>query len=109
LAICLFARKIYGDRSLVARCLGTLGIEKTPDELRQIGKDIFALKHALKQRLGFKLEEVTIPKRFLKTKALMGQLDAEQLEKLVEVYREKLRIPPHPPDPLIPRGGEGEN
>lgn len=91
LAICLFARKIYGDRRLVARCLDTLGIEKTPDELGEIGKKIFALKHTLKQKLGFKLDEVSIPKRFLRTKALGGQLDSEQLEKLTKVYREKLR------------------
>ncbi|MGE5708257.1 MAG: aldehyde ferredoxin oxidoreductase C-terminal domain-containing protein, partial [Bacteroidota bacterium] len=91
LSICLFARKIYDDRLLVSRCLDALGIKQSPEELGALGQKIFALKHALKQRLGFNLSEVTVPKRFLQTKALAGQLDPEVLEKLSKAYQAKLR------------------
>lgn len=85
LCICLFARKVY-DRETVLKALNSVGINKTAEDLRELGESIFKLKMDIKKRLGFSLKDVKIPERFFETVSLNGKLDKETFNDLVELY-----------------------
>ncbi|MGI5836048.1 MAG: aldehyde ferredoxin oxidoreductase C-terminal domain-containing protein, partial [Chloroflexota bacterium] len=87
---CLFARKIYGDRALVREALASLGIERSDEELDDLGKRTLQLKHRLKRAMGFSLDDVRLPKRFFETPSLVGQLDQAKLERALDLYRQRL-------------------
>ncbi|GAW28521.1 aldehyde ferredoxin oxidoreductase family protein [Carboxydocella sp. ULO1] len=84
LVICLFARKVY-DLATVAEGLKALGHEWTEEQLRQLGREIYREKMVLKRQLGFKLEQITVPRRFWETPALGRQLDPEKMEQLRQI------------------------
>ncbi|MHB8170305.1 MAG: aldehyde ferredoxin oxidoreductase C-terminal domain-containing protein [Thermincolia bacterium] len=89
LCICLFSRKVY-DRDTVIKALGSIGINKTPENLTELGERIFKLKNGIKQKMGFKLQDVKVPNRFFETVSLNGQLNREIFERLVELYLKKM-------------------
>lgn len=89
LSACLFARKVY-DIGTVVKCLSSIGIQKTPDELMETGKKILKLKLETKKRLGYKYEKVRIPERFYETRSMNGQLDAKKTAELLEAYKSRL-------------------
>lgn len=60
---CLFARNVYTYENVI-QALKALGIERTDEELKSLGKDIFRKKYALKKNFGFRFEDLRIPKRF---------------------------------------------
>ena len=88
LICCLFARSIYDER-MVKDALGSLGIEKTIDDLKGIGRDIFRAKYRFKHREGFKIEDVHIPKRFFETTSQLGKISEAQVQKMLQSYIQK--------------------
>jgi aldehyde:ferredoxin oxidoreductase len=85
LAICLFARKVY-EPEIVVEALKPLGMEKTADELRNLGKKIYSEKYRLKLREGFNPEKVEFPRRIFETPTPHGTLNPEYMEKVKEEY-----------------------
>jgi aldehyde:ferredoxin oxidoreductase len=85
---CLFARNVYTYENIIL-ALKSLGIERTEEELKELGRDIFRKKYELKKKFGFKFEDLTLPKRFFETTSTTGKLDEERVKKAIEMYREK--------------------
>ncbi len=85
---CLFARGVYSTENIV-EALGSVGIEKTEEELEVLGRKIFDEKYRFKRREGFDLEAARIPKRFYETVSTMGMVDPETIETMMEIYRKR--------------------
>ncbi|MCC4770692.1 aldehyde:ferredoxin oxidoreductase [Methanosarcina sp. DH2] len=85
---CLFARNVYTYENIIL-ALKSIGIERTEEELKELGKDIFRKKHELKKKFGFRFENLTLPKRFFETASTTGMLEEERVRKAIEMYREK--------------------
>ncbi|AKB78294.1 Tungsten-containing aldehyde:ferredoxin oxidoreductase [Methanosarcina horonobensis HB-1 = JCM 15518] len=85
---CLFARNVYTYENIIL-ALKSIGIERTEEELKELGKDIFRKKYELKKKFGFKFENLTLPKRFFETASTTGKLEEERVRKAIEMYREK--------------------
>lgn len=86
LHICLFARKIYGDKDLVCEALDSIGIEATPKSLTEMGENVWRLKNEMKKKMGFDFKELRFPKRFFETKSLSGMLTPETTKEIVDLY-----------------------
>jgi aldehyde:ferredoxin oxidoreductase len=85
---CLFARNVYTCPNII-EALKSLGIEKTEEELKELGRDIFRKKYELKKKFGFKFEELTLPKRFFETTSTTGKLEEDRVKRAIELYRKK--------------------
>ncbi len=85
---CLFARNVYTYENVILALKG-LGIERTEEELKALGKDIFRKKYALKEKLGFRFENLRIPKRFFETPSTTGVIEEERVKRAIELYRKK--------------------
>jgi aldehyde:ferredoxin oxidoreductase len=85
---CLFARNVYTEENII-EALGSLGIEKTRDDLNLLGRKIFDEKYRFKRGEGFDLSKVRVPKRFYETVSTMGVVDPETVEEMVEIYIDK--------------------
>jgi aldehyde:ferredoxin oxidoreductase len=85
---CLFARNVYTFENII-EALKSLGIEKTEEELKELGRDIFRKKYELKKKFGFKFEQITLPKRFFETVSTTGRIEEERVRKAIELYRWK--------------------
>jgi aldehyde:ferredoxin oxidoreductase len=85
---CLFARNVYTFENII-EALKSLGIEKTEEELKELGRDIFRKKYELKKKFGFKFEQITLPKRFFETVSTTGKIEEERVRKAIELYRWK--------------------
>lgn len=88
LIICLFARKVY-DRPTIIAALSSIGLTYTDEQLSDVAGKILALKMQIKRRLGFKLEQIVIPKRFFETPSLVGKLDENIAKELLSIYQRK--------------------
>ena len=85
---CLFARGVYTNENIID-ALGAVGIEKTADDLDELGKRIFNEKYRFKTREGFNLSEVRVPKRFYETVSTLGKVDPQTVEEMLGLYRKK--------------------
>ncbi len=85
---CLFARGVYSTENII-EALGSVGIEKTEEELEVLGRKIFDEKYRFKKREGFDLAAARIPRRFYETISTMGMVDPETIEMMMEIYRKK--------------------
>ena len=85
---CLFARNVYTYENII-QALKSIGIERTEEELKELGKDIFRKKYELKKKFGFKFENLTLPKRFFETASTTGMLEEERVRRAIELYRKK--------------------
>jgi aldehyde:ferredoxin oxidoreductase len=90
LHVCLFARKIYGDRENVREALGALGIDRTDAELDTLGRETLKLKHQLKVAMGWSLNDVRLPKRFFETPSPAGVLDEGRTRQALAAYGDRL-------------------
>ena len=88
--ICLFARGLYKPE-MVSKALAPLGVNMTPDELRELGWKIYRERMALKVRMGFDPTKLRVPERILETPSPHGQITKEYVVKALEHFREKLR------------------
>lgn len=89
LCICLFARGIYDINTVVA-ALKSVGIDKEEQDLLELGKEIYLLKHQLRTKLGYDSKHVRFPKRFFETRSLVGDLKEETIEKMMDIYNKKI-------------------
>lgn len=85
--VCMFARGIY-NRELIQEALASIGIEKSLEELGELGERIFRLKLRLKEAMGFRAEEVYFPKRFFETESMNGPLREEVVREMVSIYKD---------------------
>ena len=76
LVVCFFARGIYKP-NLVVECLSSAGLDVTEDGLGALGKAIHESKYAFKQREGFSLDDLRLPKRIFETTTLGGATVSE--------------------------------
>ena len=88
--ICLFARSIY-SREVIQEALASVGIERSLEELGEIAERIFRLKLRLKESMGFRPEDVHLPKRFFETESMNGFLKEEVAREMVSIYKEIVR------------------
>ncbi|SEF71865.1 aldehyde:ferredoxin oxidoreductase [Caloramator fervidus] len=86
LVACLFARKVY-NRETILKALEAVGIQYTNSELTEIAKEILRTKYRIKEKLGYSLDSIKIPKRFFETITLNGKLDQEKAHKMVKEYK----------------------
>ena len=85
---CLFARGVYTEENIID-ALGAVGIEKTRDDLDDLGKRIFIEKYRFKTREGFNLSNVRVPRRFYDTVSTLGKVDPQTVEEMLHLYRKK--------------------
>jgi aldehyde:ferredoxin oxidoreductase len=85
---CLFARGVYTPENIID-ALGAVGIEKTKDDLDDLGKRIFAEKYRFKVQEGFDLTKVRIPKRFFETISTLGKIEPETVDEMLRIYQKK--------------------
>ncbi|MDR0447086.1 MAG: hypothetical protein LBH07_00285, partial [Treponema sp.] len=88
LVMCLFARKIY-DRQMILDALNSIGWSLSDEDLTRIGKRIYQTKLQIKDKLGFQLNKIKLPKRFFETPSMNGLLDEETAYRLIRKYSEK--------------------
>lgn len=85
LVVCFFARGIYKPE-IVIKTLKITGIDLTPDELQQLGKEILKKKYQFKIREGFDLTKLHLPKRIFATATPSGKLTQEDIENILKNY-----------------------
>jgi aldehyde:ferredoxin oxidoreductase len=88
LVICLFARGIYtGER--VVEALKLVGINRSIDELKKLGREIFLNQYEFKFREGFDFHKENLPNRIFETPTLMGKLDRKVFTDMLAEYISK--------------------
>jgi aldehyde:ferredoxin oxidoreductase len=89
LIICLFARNVY-DNELVLKALDAIGItDYDSEKLNELGRRIYKIKLEIKEKLGFKLKDVFIPKRIFETPAMGQILDEGVVREMIEMFDTK--------------------
>ncbi len=89
LVICLFARGVYKP-AIVVKALTPLGLKLSEEDLRSIGFEIYKEKLKLKIALGYKLEDLKIPKRVFEIPTPNGLISEEYMVKALEHYRSRV-------------------
>ncbi len=87
-AICLFARGVY-DLETISEALGSIGIERSAEELQAMGERIYWERVALRERLGFEAHAEEVPERFFETPTPRGHLQRDRVAHLLEVYNQR--------------------
>ena len=85
-AICLFARGVY-DLETISQALGSVGIQRSVDELRSMGERVYWERVGLRERLGFEARLEDVPQRFYQTPTPHGQLEPEKIAQMLEIYQ----------------------
>ncbi len=86
LVICFFGRGVYSPE-IISDALKPLGYDLSVEELEELGRSIYFEKLKLKKDLGFKAEDMKIPKRILETESSQGKLDKEYLDQALEYFK----------------------
>ncbi len=85
-AVCLFARGVY-DLETISRALGSVGIQRSADQLQAMGERIYWERVRLRERLGFQARLDDVPRRFFETPTPRGQLEPQRVERMLEIYQ----------------------
>lgn len=88
LIICLFARKVY-DRKTILAALNSVGYSLTDEDLTAVGEKIYKTKLRIKKSLGFDQMSVKLPKRFFQTPSMTGVLDEKTAYDIMAMYNKK--------------------
>jgi len=88
LVICLFARNVY-DRDTIIKALDAVGRPTSVEELDEIAKRIYASKLRVKEKLGFDLSSIKLPKRIFETPAMGKKLDEATVYEMIEMFKKK--------------------
>lgn len=89
LVMCLFARKVY-DRPTILMAFHAIGRDMTDQELSDIALRNYQTKLRVKKALGFKLEDIKLPKRFFETPSMHGKLDEETAKRMLADYQQRV-------------------
>jgi aldehyde:ferredoxin oxidoreductase len=90
LVACLFSRGMYSE-SIILDALEVVGIERTSSDLKRLGEMIYQNRFRFKQREGFDLDRLRVPKRFFQTKSLNGMLNEKKLYEMTDIYRDRIK------------------
>jgi aldehyde:ferredoxin oxidoreductase len=89
LIICLFARSVY-DNDIILKALDAIGITDYNDEkLNELGRTIYKTKLEIKNKLGFELKNVYIPRRVYETPAMGNTLDESLVKEMIQMFDAK--------------------
>ncbi|MCL2588978.1 MAG: aldehyde:ferredoxin oxidoreductase, partial [Oscillospiraceae bacterium] len=88
LVMCLFARKIY-DNDTIISAFDAIDVKVTKEDLERSSKLIYQTKLRIKKALGFDLSDVKLPKRNFETPSFHGVLDEETTYNMIEKYKAK--------------------
>lgn len=88
LVICLFARNVY-DRRTVVSALRAIGLDWNEESLGELGKKVFRLKRDLKEKLGYRLENIYFPQRYFETKSFTGFVEEAKIKQLMDIYKSR--------------------
>ena len=91
LVICFFARGVYTPE-VIQQALGAIGVTYSADDLKQLGTDILQQKHQFKEREGFDLKNIRIPKRILETPSPLGKIDESYMRQALSFFEEQNEI-----------------
>ncbi len=89
MGLCLFTISVY-DLKLISEGLKEIGIDKSEEELFEIGEEIFDLKKEIKRACGFEYGDLRFPERLFETESMNGVLKRETLDKMLKRYVERL-------------------
>jgi len=92
LVVCFFARAVYTPET-VLRALSVLGLERSSDDLAQLGTETLRLKYAFKRREGFDLAQLHIPRRILETPSTLGSLDEAFIRETMQRFAHSVDEP----------------
>lgn len=87
-AICLFARGVY-DLETISRALGSVGTERSAEQLQAMGERIYWERVRLRERLGFRARLEEVPQRFFETPTPRGQLEPQRVAHMLELYESR--------------------
>ena len=90
LIICLFARKVY-DRETILLALNSIGYNYSNEDLDTLADEIYKTKLNIKNRLGFNLKDVVLPKRIFNTPTYKGSIDEDLTYELINMYNDKIK------------------
>ncbi len=79
LVVCLFGRGVYKE-DIVVRALRAIGINTTPEDLKNLGRQIWLEKWIVKLREGYDPEKIELPKRIFETETPLGKISAEVVQ-----------------------------
>jgi aldehyde:ferredoxin oxidoreductase len=89
LIICMFARKVY-DRKTILAALNSIGNNYTDEDLTAIGERIYKTKLRIKKSLGFDQMSVKLPKRLFETQGFNGLAEESVAYELIGMYNKKI-------------------
>jgi len=87
LVICLFARGVY-DPQIIADGLKSLGMDWTPERLKQFGAKTLKAKYRLKKSYAFDPRGITIPEKMFNVRTSTGFLDRERMARRLDLFME---------------------
>jgi aldehyde:ferredoxin oxidoreductase len=85
LVACYFSRGVY-TKAIVVKALAAVGINRTENELRRLGREISDTLYNYKLREGFDLSKESIPKRLLEVVGPSGRLSPEIIARMIAHY-----------------------
>jgi len=88
LIICLFARKVY-DRKTILAALNSIGYNLSDEDLTAIGERIYKTKLRIKKALGFDQMAVKLPRRLFETQGVNGLAEESVAYELISMYHKK--------------------
>lgn len=100
IGMCLFARKVY-DHQTILDALNSIGHDLTDQDLVDVGKRTLRLKMQIKEKLGFSMKALRLPKRFFETTTMHGMVDEATAYRMIGSYVGKIRDMMKEPDPLL--------
>ncbi len=92
LVICLFARNVYDNATILAAlgAINAISKENATDEyLDRLGLRIYRTKLQIKEALGFDLAEIQISKRVFTTPAMKNVLDEKLTREMIAMFKQK--------------------
>ena len=72
------------------QALATAGFQWSEQDLAQFGVDVLRRKYDFKQREGFDLAELRIPRRILETTTPVGKIDETFMRQAIQAYGQAL-------------------
>jgi len=89
LVVCFFARGIYKP-GIVAEALKPLGIRMSEEEILKLGWRIYSEKYRLKFELGFRVDDLRIPRRIYETLTPHGMIREEYMEEALSYFKGRI-------------------
>jgi aldehyde:ferredoxin oxidoreductase len=88
LVVCFFARGVYTPE-IIQQALSATGMAYDPDSLKRLGENILRQKNRFKEREGFDLKNVRIPKRILDTPSSLGKINEDFMRHTITLLAEQ--------------------